>query len=536
MPTTEARAPLSILAPSRARDLVTAVVLMVGLLVSWRVWEAANHLAHHALQTEFDFRARDIATNLSERLKVYGQMLRAGAGLFQTAPDVSRQKFRQFYHALALAETYPGMQGFGFSKVIPAAELEQHVAAVRAQGFSNYAVWPQGSRPLYSSVIYLEPFGDRNLRAFGYDMYAEPIHRTAMATARDTGTLTASGKVVLVQEMEADSQAGFLIYMPVYNPVAPNKTPEQRREHLFGWVYASFRAQDFIRGAINTRDTALDLEIYDGATLSKPHLLYDGKPEHAAVGNEEEGLRRVVQIDLANHTWSVVVASTPEYVQQRMSERPRLLLHAGITLTLMGALLTWLILFLDDRSRALQAADQALQRALYDSLTGLPSRKLLEERMQQALANARRHHTQAALLFIDLDRFKPVNDRYGHAYGDQLLKDVAYRLRGCMRETDTAARLGGDEFVALLAEVESQRGVEVAAMKILAELNQPYNILGKQVEISASLGAAIYPEHGTDAKALLRSADLAMYDAKRDGGHKLSFAPPPGQGAMRENA
>jgi diguanylate cyclase (GGDEF)-like protein len=181
----------------------------------------------------------------------------------------------------------------------------------------------------------------------------------------------------------------------------------------------------------------------------------------------------------------------------------------------MVALLIWL--FLDDRARALQAAHQAMQLALYDALTGLPNRKLLDERLRVAMAHARRHNMRLALLFIDLDKFKPVNDNFGHAYGDLLLKEVAKRLNNCMRESDTASRLGGDEFVALLSEIEDEEAAVFVANKILSALTTPYDIAGHTFDISASIGIAIFPWHGIDGKSLMKQADLAMYEAKNNG-------------------
>ncbi|OWW19579.1 hypothetical protein AYR66_08670 [Noviherbaspirillum denitrificans] len=210
------------------------------------------------------------------------------------------------------------------------------------------------------------------------------------------------------------------------------------------------------------------------------------------------------------------------FVYRIESGRTQLILQAGVSISLLLALLVWI--FLDDRARALHAANQAMQLALYDPLTGLPNRKLLDERLQLALATAKRHGGCVALLFIDLDKFKPVNDNYGHSYGDLLLKEVAQRLRGSVRESDTASRLGGDEFVALLPEVEGEADVAVVADKVLQRLNMPYRISGHTFNISASIGAAIYPRDGTDAKSLTRSADLAMYDAKNSGRANVKFA------------
>jgi diguanylate cyclase (GGDEF)-like protein/PAS domain S-box-containing protein len=155
--------------------------------------------------------------------------------------------------------------------------------------------------------------------------------------------------------------------------------------------------------------------------------------------------------------------------------------------------------------------------AHYDPLTGLPNRTLFRERLEQALALAERRGAPLGLLFIDLDRFKMVNDTLGHGAGDQLLAEVARRLRRCLRRSDTAARLSGDEFVTILAEVDGAEGAKEVARKILTTMAYPFEVGGQEVFVTTSIGIAIYPHHGTDAESLVKAADLAMYDAKERG-------------------
>jgi diguanylate cyclase (GGDEF)-like protein/PAS domain S-box-containing protein len=156
--------------------------------------------------------------------------------------------------------------------------------------------------------------------------------------------------------------------------------------------------------------------------------------------------------------------------------------------------------------------------AHHDALTDLPNRVLLTDRMNQALAACRREKTMLALLYLDLDRFKPVNDTLGHEVGDLLLKQVALRLRASVsRESDTVSRIGGDEFVLLLTHVEEEDDASAVAQRALDALNQPFAIGAHTISISTSIGIALYPEHGADPIALMKSADNAMYQAKNSG-------------------
>ncbi|SEO51053.1 PAS domain S-box-containing protein/diguanylate cyclase (GGDEF) domain-containing protein [Nitrosospira multiformis] len=155
--------------------------------------------------------------------------------------------------------------------------------------------------------------------------------------------------------------------------------------------------------------------------------------------------------------------------------------------------------------------------AHYDPLTGLPNRALLADRMKTAIGNASRYSSQFAVLFVDLDRFKPINDSLGHEIGDKLLKAVAERMQSTVRETDTVSRLGGDEFVVLLSQIHAASGATRVAEKIIAALSQPYHIGQHELVLTASVGISIYPDSGKDASSLLRSADEAMYSAKGQG-------------------
>ncbi|MGE8146842.1 diguanylate cyclase domain-containing protein [Pseudomonas frederiksbergensis] len=153
--------------------------------------------------------------------------------------------------------------------------------------------------------------------------------------------------------------------------------------------------------------------------------------------------------------------------------------------------------------------------AQYDQLTQLPNRELLRDRLKASLALARSEGGRMALLYVDLDRFKQVNDTHGHAVGDMLLQAVANRIKGCVRDTDTVARIGGDEFVVLLHSIQAAEDADSVAGKIRQVLLQPLRLDGHSLNIEPSIGAALYPEHGTEEKQLFRYADEAMYAVKR---------------------
>ncbi|ANH76963.1 diguanylate cyclase domain protein [Ralstonia insidiosa] len=167
--------------------------------------------------------------------------------------------------------------------------------------------------------------------------------------------------------------------------------------------------------------------------------------------------------------------------------------------------------------------DQAHHLALHDPLTDLPNARLLRDRLFVAIQAARRARGQVAVVFIDLDRFKPVNDEYGHGVGDLVLKATAMRLRSGLRASDTVARLGGDEFVAILTHCATRDDVEQTLERLINELQAPFRVEGHVLSMGVSAGVALYPADGHDAHTLIRNADAAMYEVKRAGGNGFGF-------------
>jgi diguanylate cyclase (GGDEF)-like protein len=174
-------------------------------------------------------------------------------------------------------------------------------------------------------------------------------------------------------------------------------------------------------------------------------------------------------------------------------------------------------------TEARRLSERLAHQAYHDSLTGLPNRLLFSDRLQQALADAERRKQAVALLFIDLDRFKLVNDGLGHSVGDLLLTQLGERLRRCIRRTDTLARTGGDEFTMVVTDLTDPRQAARVARKLLGALRQPFTVAGYELFVSATIGISLYPTDGRDADLLLRNADTAMYRAKTKGRSTFEF-------------
>src|SRR5882757_7582428 len=171
----------------------------------------------------------------------------------------------------------------------------------------------------------------------------------------------------------------------------------------------------------------------------------------------------------------------------------------------------------------LEHAKRVEYLAYHDGLTGLPNRSLFSKLLSQSIAEAHRYNKQLAVSFLDLDRFKQINDTLGHEAGDQLLQEVASRLKACVRDSDTVARLGGDEFVVLLPELADGKYAATVAQKILSAIAKPFMLIGQEFRVTASIGISAYPQDGLDEQTLTKNADIAMYQAKAEGKNNFQF-------------
>jgi diguanylate cyclase (GGDEF)-like protein/PAS domain S-box-containing protein len=768
--------------------LVGLAVLLVGLaLTGTSAWVTLD-AERAADRQRFERRVDEVLSTLRTRMFDHEQLLRAGVGLWAAHPQVDRRQWQAFAERLQLQESYPGVQGLGYVVHLQPEDVAAHEAAIRSEGHPGYQLRPAGQRDAYTAIVYLEPFSGRNLRAFGYDMFAEPVRRAAMETTRDTGQPALSGKVTLVQENERSPQAGTLLYLAVYRPGAPTQTVAQRREALQGYVYSPFRMGDFMQAVLGDMAEDLAIELFDGHETDPQALLFSRRAElGASIPHWQPRHATHETIMLAQHAWSLRLSSLPAFelaagpgrawviglggglasvlaaalVLALLGTRQRALAlaetmsqvhrddeariravmdhtadaiftadargricsvnramatvfgHAGDTLVGQPARVlmpervreqvdafyarpdppehlraewpglhrdgheitvrvamnrteiggetrfVWLISDISEQRRAERAARQAqAQReaiirhsplciiatdahglitsinpagerllgyrrdelegkaspvlihdpaevaeraqemgiaagfevfvaaaregrieerewayirrdgsrvpvslsvaairgaddeitgflgialditerqrsrqaletlALHDSLTGLPNRQLMSDRAGRGIERARRHGRHFAVLLLDLDRFKQINDTLGHAVGDEVLQAVAEALRASVRATDTPARLGGDEFVVLLDDLAHPDQALQVADKILARLGQGVTAGRQHLAVTPSIGIALWPEHGASLEALLEAADAAMYRAKQAGRNAYRLAEP----------
>jgi PAS domain S-box-containing protein len=300
-------------------------------------WLSARSEAASEAAARFRAESERISTHIAGRLLAYEQVLRGGVGVFDTWGTVTRDQWRSYVEGLRIADNYPGIQGIGFAQIVPAPDKDAHIAQIRAEGFQSYDIRPPGNRSIYSSIIYLEPFDWRNQRAFGFDMLSEPVRRAAMEHARDTGAAAVSGRVVLVQETETDTQPGFLMYLPVYGGNVPGSVAE-RRSRIIGYVYGPFRAGDLMRAITGGELERMRLRIFDGDGRSPDALLFDNGGTATAEAAEFTDVRT---LELPGRRWTLQLEALPAFAATFESEKPGLILTSGALVSVLVALIVW---------------------------------------------------------------------------------------------------------------------------------------------------------------------------------------------------
>lgn len=637
------------------RDGGAWLTLALTVLLTLGFWQSSTHHFARLTHDRFMYRVEKERNILASRIQVYGQVLRGAAALFAASEQVSRAEWRTYVEPLHLDESLPGIQGTGFVLMIRARDKAEHERSVRAEGFPDYAIHPPGERDPYSSIVFIEPFSGRNLRAFGYDMYSEPVRRSVMERARDTGELALSGKITLVQETDSEVQPGFLMYLPIYRNGMARGTVAERRSALLGFVYSPFRAHDLMRGVFGDSNQDIEIELFDREPLPE-NLLFASIRSGRQANHSAE-----LPLEFGGHKWIARFHSSPAFEVSTTSHAPLLILLGGLALNLMlfavmlngarhrrrmqaaaasleisrdrfrtlvenvpgtvfriAAHAPWKAFHVsagiealtgeppehflsgrtdwrtfihpDDASAVSEAVTQAVagrttynveyrvratdgqirwasergrasygangapqwvdgvilditdrkiaelairDLAYYDPLTALPNRRLLLDRLHQQLAVSARSGLHGALLFVDLDKFKTINDTFGHHTGDLLLTEVAHRLRSGVREGDTVARLGGDEFIVMLDELgesadEAARKAVAIGSKLLDGLGRAYQLDGQAVLCTPSIGLTTFCGHNLSADELIRRADEAMYRAKSAGRNRLNVFPAKG--------
>ncbi len=286
------------------------LALIVSLLLTIGLTFLSYTSATNKDKIRFNNKISKIEGTLQSKIATYETILKATKGFIETKKELNRDNFATFISNLNLEKEFGGVQGIGYTvKVLP-EDKQKLTDKIREEWLPSFKMFPDVAKDEYQAIIYLEPVDFRNKRAIGFDMTSEKIRREAMFEARDTGKITASGKIKLLQETDKNVQAGFLVYLPVYEGMETPQTVEERRSTLKGYVYSPFRAGDFLSDITNIiSEKEIGILVYD-LEISADNLLAESIPNLVNLGSRNETVK---EIDFGVRKWKVVYKAMPEF-------------------------------------------------------------------------------------------------------------------------------------------------------------------------------------------------------------------------------
>jgi diguanylate cyclase (GGDEF)-like protein len=510
----------------RRWTLAAGAILVLGIAASLAgalLWRSSVRAREKAT---FQTTATDVSGRLEIQLRRDTDFVKAIRAVLTMQPDLSASGFDQWFGQLEDRQAQPSGFGALVVKSVPAGALASfqaqrdadpafrvvvggRVEPVATTGRARYCLLSAGSADIaYSpelAALLQGDWCDPTSLIGGY-------RQNGTTRAQFTQQLTDSGQVG-VYSTAVSGVSSVILEAAVYRRGAPLASTVQRRAAVLGWVLDSFDLPALMQSALGT-DHGLAVTLYHENSGLGPEFI----GRIGSAGSAHPFTRKTtLSVD---GTWIIDVSGAGLVSGPSANVQGLVLFAGGIVATLL--LLALVIVLARSRERALamvaEKTGQLRHQALHDALTGLPNRVLALDRGEQMLGRARRQNLPIAALYVDLDGFKQVNDTFGHAAGDELLRTVAARLASVVREGDTAARLGGDEFIVLVEGSTLDAGPELVAERLLEVLNDPYEINGAgrgQLAVTASIGIAFGLRE--DADELLRDADTALYEAKAAG-------------------
>ena len=535
---------------SEIGKFVPAVIFASSLAVTQYLWNMEKESVVQDITHQLDSQLLDIAYPIQSKIQAYEQVLYGIHGLFDSSYTITRQEFNSYIKSLRIKENFPEIPWISISMYIPQEKLHKHVLSVQKEWFPTYGnLFPKKDNWEYAPVTYIEPFTGKNQNVFWFDNFSDEVRKESMQQSQSEYRPILSSPIALVQDSKKDAM-NFVMYYPLYGKNIPHNTPWERAENIFWWAVIVFQIDKLISQISHNQFADINFQIYDWKIENEDKLLFNSHKNNTDVPGF--WIKRTKIVNIANREWLLVLHSNAE------SERN--MHHQGYVDNILysGALVTFLLtlfsfIFIKTRREAIDAIEQqnraikemewaiikkdlAIQQeratrmemenlATHDSLTWLLNRKgfldnfklmiSIEERKNRTFDDTESWKAIIALMFIDLDQFKNVNDTHGHSTGDELLKQVSYRMKQCLRGGDLIGRQWGDEFLVAISNIQSIDDIAHVASKITEILREPFIIDGNEIFIGSSIGIATYPNDATDIEDLQGCADLAMYSVKR---------------------
>lgn len=497
-----------------AATWLVVVVLIAASAIAGLRWKSD---VNHEHKSAFTTTAAAVASSVGTTLQRQTDLTKVEQALVALNPTMTNADFSRWFNDLDASKRYAGGVGFGFVQRVPTADLSAFADEIKsdpAPGLTvkgKYTVFPNQPRSEYCLVRLAFWLGPANELPATLDYCAPKIPvfgtsptATTLIAARDTGDLTLASPVALYPGV-------MFAFLPVYHGDTTPSTVDARRQQLIGWVAGTFDGNAIIRAAeAGRRNLQVDVVARIGdrdVTLASNGAKPKGHVSSLTVPIDDGG------------TWWVTVSGSSFGGASATGQGFAVFgLGLAISLLIFGVMQV----LLRSRGRALrlvrEQTEELRYRALHDDLTGLPNRALIMDRVNQMLGRTHRQGIASAVLFLDLDSFKDINDTYGHAVGDALLCAVAERLSNSIRETDTAGRIGGDEFIVLLEGASLDDGVPTVAQRLLDALEEPFGLTElPDVTLIVRASVGIAEVDGDDPDAVLRNADMALYEAKAAG-------------------
>ena len=519
-----------------------ALVLIAWLLASLTAFSFVLRTSNELTAHEFREYAENIHTHLRDKLRANETVLYGFAsflGAINVGSNDSSRDSAQIYAHSVLAH-HPHIHMLEIVRKLPRQELESYSAQVRRSILPNFQVrqfsyagdrqWQTlPKKDYYYPIVFMAPELPGSAEVYGLDIDSLKSMKQALLRSEQKGIPVSSEPFRLVE-----GDMAYVTFRPAISSFATIARRPEGMSASVSYALLVVRTLDLLppRDMLSDRirHTALHRD-FESAGNTQP--LFD-------IAAAPAGRLEVALLPRLRAERNIDEVSPPLRV---IFERQ--LLFADINATSLGLAgmasilsLAMLLAFLrthDRQRRALEEDRRAIEHlALHDALTSLPNRFLMLGHLEQAISLAQRHDMKVAILFLDLDGFKPINDHHGHAVGDIVLREVACRLQACVRDCDTAARYGGDEFVILLTEIWGEENAALVADKVINVVARPIQIGNESVQVSTSIGIAIFPNDGSNAETLIGQADKAMYAAKQDGPGQFAFASPGAPGGAKK--
>ena len=519
---------------------ILGFITITSLVLSLFVFNLFNQWQHSQVENRFKQASTERTANFKRVVDIDLQSIRSVGAFYHASELVTRDEFYRF--TLPLLNQSLAAQAFSWIPQVSIDDKHRYEIKAQNEGLHSFYISeqarqgdmvPVAKRELYFPVYYIEPLVG-NEAALGFDLASNEQRRRTLDIARDSGELQITPRITLVQENK--SSFSFLAVLPVYSKRLPIISLEERRNNLQGFITGPFRVNVILRKAIEQMDPVdIEFSLFDtSAPEDQQFLAFYSIRSSTNQGHHHMLLAELLnqplmtrhKLDIGNREWMLITTPREGHYTTETSPIAWGLLSILIALsTVMTGFVALLLMRYEQikrDSKDIAASKVVLEyQASHDALTTLVNRRELEKRLQQTLLHAQYNRSSHALLYLDLDQFKIVNDTCGHAAGDNLLKQISQKFRQRIRDRDTLARIGGDEFAIILENCDMITAVNMANELIKNLKQQKFYWREKTFDIGVSIGAIQITSDRNSIQELMDDADMALYMAKERGRNRV---------------